>query len=486
MSIDTTVNAREYFKQITHWLIGMKLVPEYVAREWNRELANCVLRAIKNSKTVGSAIEVWYNNSRLANRPDAFSALPMVAQRIILEWPHESTKEPDKLAYTRDSDKGARDIQTVTSPGKYLAGLCPWLKGHEVEMFTTKPKAIIRELKGEDIIKAMWTCKASSCMTRGNDSRWSKESHPYRVYSEDLGWSLMCEYASDAPDAPAISRALVNNKKYVRIFAAGRGEDDIIPDSASLRGWFMENGYQKIGDWTGFSMKKIDHPVHSGYVIMPYLDNGGYGRCVKFVDGAYLIGDEGMEALSQLGLIVDRTGKVQLSDGNWVEESKAIRAGGCFYLAEQCVELYSGGYWPKDSAYKLTTGKYRNKWAKYDECSKLTNGKRCLTSESVVALGEFKLKSECVHKDGFGWVPKGFTGELRELASATIAIGGRVKLNAVGMERFGHQSEGGMGILKADLGDFRSFPLVVQWANGYKDTYPRNLVVAVELVGTGA
>jgi len=41
-------------------------------------------------------------------------------QQLLMEWPHVSQGDRSKIAYTQNEAKGYKDIQTVTSVGKYL------------------------------------------------------------------------------------------------------------------------------------------------------------------------------------------------------------------------------------------------------------------------------------------------------------------------------------------------------------------------------
>jgi hypothetical protein len=47
-------------------------------------------------------------------------ARPYDWQQLFLEWPHVSQGDRSKIAYTQNEVKGQKDIQTVTSVGKYL------------------------------------------------------------------------------------------------------------------------------------------------------------------------------------------------------------------------------------------------------------------------------------------------------------------------------------------------------------------------------
>ena len=48
-----------------------------------------------------------------AYRPDDW-------QQLLLEWPHKSATDPNRLAYTRDERSGEADRQVITTIGKYL------------------------------------------------------------------------------------------------------------------------------------------------------------------------------------------------------------------------------------------------------------------------------------------------------------------------------------------------------------------------------
>ena len=51
-------------------------------------------------------------------------------QQLLLEHPHASESDPNRLAYTRDEAAGKADRQTITSVGKYIKRHWPALPDH--------------------------------------------------------------------------------------------------------------------------------------------------------------------------------------------------------------------------------------------------------------------------------------------------------------------------------------------------------------------
>lgn len=188
-------------------------------------------------------------------------------REMLLEWPHGSTEDENRIAYTQSHDKGLRNIQTVTTLGKYLRRHMPTCPDHTMRDFVLRytidrTKCFITT----DMDKIIDVVQRGprSCM---QDGSWDSEDHPYIVYEPRYGWALAYRLQGDE----YYGRALVNKenmtwvRSYKRCPNGGYSHDDPILDT-----WLQEQGYTHADDWDGLKLAK-----HGD--IMPYLDGDSRG-----------------------------------------------------------------------------------------------------------------------------------------------------------------------------------------------------------------
>lgn len=182
-------------------------------------------------------------------------------REMLLEWPHVAETDPTKLAYTQSDEKGKRNIQTITSLGKYLKRHMPTCPDHELRDFVTRytvdPNACKITTDLEKMIHIVQN-GPFSCMQKG---RWDESDHPYRVYDPKYGWGMAYRMQCDE----YWGRCLVNveAKGYVRSYKRDGSTDEM------LEAWLQNEGYQHLYDWDGLKVAKIEH---YGDYIMPYID----------------------------------------------------------------------------------------------------------------------------------------------------------------------------------------------------------------------
>ena len=239
-------------------------VQTYVGREWFKQQHNrhCMHPA------VNKMFDLY--------KPDNWA-------RVILEWPHKSLSDPNRLAYTRDersamyegnSDKKA----LVTSIGKYL-----------VRHWPDVPADLIRDLVAEhtyggtievtDNLKRMVRVVSGgprSCMSNNFDIRCEDgvERHPYAVYAPDLGWSMAVRTEGDE----VLGRCLIwsdpdqaDNKGYVRSYKRERNEHSHSGADEAIEAYLRDLGYCKWRAWPdGTPISKIE--LSNGGYLMPYVD----------------------------------------------------------------------------------------------------------------------------------------------------------------------------------------------------------------------
>lgn len=236
---------------------GRNHVRTYRGREWfAREYSNHKLHP-----AVHSMMMVY--------RPDDY-------QQLLLEWPHKSETDPNRLAYTRDERAGEADRQTLTTIGKYLT-----------RHFSHAPSDMIRDIVAEhtyggktEITRDMSQMihavihGPSSCMTKDFNIRCDDgvRRHPYAVYDPGLGWGMAVRREGDE----ILGRCLVWHDSdaglhvFVRSYKRERGERSHSGSDEAIEMWLKANGYERVSEWPdGTPLKRYD--VDGGY-LMPYID----------------------------------------------------------------------------------------------------------------------------------------------------------------------------------------------------------------------
>lgn len=186
--------------------------------------------------------------------------------RLLLEWPHVPTEldpaNKARVAYTQNEAKGERDLQTVTSLGKYL-------RSH----FSTLPDHAIRDLVASAATSGMKFVHTTaemlyhlhrgpgSCMVWGDND---PDNHPYRTYDPKYGWH-MCVH-TDGDDT--IGRALCCEKFYVRTYRKTSGSSS---RDENMEAWLAEQGYVHRNSWDGCLLAYLPG-IRGGDFLAPYLD----------------------------------------------------------------------------------------------------------------------------------------------------------------------------------------------------------------------
>jgi hypothetical protein len=232
-------------------------------------------------------------------------------QRVILEWPHKSLTDPNRLAYTRDeksamyegdSDKKA----VVTTIGKYLTRHWPdvpsdlirdlvaeYTYGGSITITTSLARMI------EVVSSGPRSCMSSSFGIRCDDGT---ERHPYAVYDPSLGWSMAVRAEGD----DVLGRCLIwtdpddpDTKGYVRSYKRERNEISHSGADEAIESYLNNLGYTKWRAWR-YGTPLMKYEVSRGGYLMPYIDGG-----TQRVDASdFTISDSGeMDASSTSGYV---------------------------------------------------------------------------------------------------------------------------------------------------------------------------------------
>ena len=209
---------------------------------------------------------------------------PDLWQQLLLEWPHRSQSDANRLAYTRDERAGEDDRQTVTTIGKYL-------RRH----FSHAPDNLIRDIVAEftygggititnDLDAMIDAARRGprSCMSGDFNIRCEggKDRHPYEVYDPSLGWGMAIRTEGDE----ILGRCLVwqgddpeddggEIKIFVRSYKREVGAYSHSGTDEAIESFLRGKGYEKRTRWPDNTPLMLYETQRGGY-LMPYIDGG--------------------------------------------------------------------------------------------------------------------------------------------------------------------------------------------------------------------
>jgi len=231
-------------------------------REWHRELQDKYQFHFVVEKAIHLA------------RPDNW-------QQLLLEWPHVSTGDSQRLAYTRNEPRDEfSNKKTVTSVAKYL-------RSH----FSTLPDHAVRDLAAlvstqgcflvDDIEKMVYHKQRGpySCM------QWESaepEEHPYNVYDPAYGWKLAVRQEGGDTIGNCLVMDRDGRKYFVRSYLKDVGRYS--HSDPVLEAWLTDNGFDKRSEWQGERMAFFSGSGDGGF-LAPYIDGNCRTVDVRRSDG---------------------------------------------------------------------------------------------------------------------------------------------------------------------------------------------------------
>ena len=278
-------------------------------------------KAIYNKHTLHPAIEKVI---------EGYNYRPNDWQQLLLEWPHRSETDSNRIAYTQNERKGEANIQTVTTLGKYLQRHFT-MPDHEIRdvvaLYTSTGTMEIRAHM-DDILDAVRK-GPTSCMSKNIRVTCADgvERHPYEVYNPELGWSVAVRVNGESIDGRALIYTSPNGngkgyfvRSYKRDHSGGYSHADEM-----LEAWLKSQDIMKCGDW---EEARLDaYQVRDGW-LMPYLD----GSCQRVsYDSANNIlivdGDGEYECDSTEGMTQDAGGETCEDCGDHCDEDDMYWVG---------------------------------------------------------------------------------------------------------------------------------------------------------------
>ena len=203
---------------------------------------------------------------------------PIDWHQLLLEWPHISEGDRTRIAYTQNEAKGQKNIQTVTSVGKYL------------NRHFDLPDHTIRDLVSRhgsaDTYKFVHTTAEmiyhlhrgpGSCMVwredRGIRCDDGVTRHPYETYDPKYGWHMAVRISGDETIGRALCMTNSDGTKYfVRSYARPANNGGYSETDNGMENWLHEQGYVKESYWR--DGEKLAYHGTCDVFLAPYLDGG--------------------------------------------------------------------------------------------------------------------------------------------------------------------------------------------------------------------
>jgi hypothetical protein len=237
-----------------------RLVAEHDARKW-------IVREVERYP-MHSVIEA----AVMASRPYDW-------QQLFLEWPHVSQGDRSKIAYTQNEVKGQKDIQTVTSVGKYLNRHFD-LPDHIIRDLVSRHGSSARfqfiNTTAEMIYHLHRGPKSCMVWDKGNGVRCDDgvTRHPYEAYDPKYGWHMAVRVEGDVTMGRALcmTSPMDGVKYFVRSYLRPSNESSYSQTDDGMDTWLKEQGYTKEGYWRE-GEKLAYHPARDNF-LAPYLDGG--------------------------------------------------------------------------------------------------------------------------------------------------------------------------------------------------------------------
>jgi hypothetical protein len=206
-------------------------------------------------------------------------ARPLDWHQLLLEHPHESQGDRSKIAYTQNEAKGQKDIQTVTSVGKYLTRHFD-LPDHTIRDLVSRYGSAARFQFVHTTAEMIYHLHRGpkSCMVWSTDHGIRCDDgvtrHPYETYDPKYGWHMAVRIEGDVTMGRALcmTSPMDGVKYFVRSYLRPSNESSYSQTDDGMDTWLKEQGYTKESYWRD-GEKLAYHPARDAF-LAPYLDGG--------------------------------------------------------------------------------------------------------------------------------------------------------------------------------------------------------------------
>lgn len=263
---------------------------------------------------------------------------------LLLEWPHRSETDPNRIAYTPNEKYGEANRQVITTIGKYLTRHFSDVPDHEIRdvvaRFTYEGDIhITRDLDEmvDAVIKGPSSCMSKDFDILGSDGKYH---HPYEVYEPAYGWGMAIRKSG----AKILGRCLVldfdGDKCFVRSYKRHPDERSHSGVDESIEAWLKAQGYEKYCGWPQEAPLALIETRRHG-IVLPYID--GENTCVRRShDGKLYIDDSGDYDGNNTDGVADERGRECSCCGNYANEDDGIYVGryGDDFVGACCSDSY--------------------------------------------------------------------------------------------------------------------------------------------------
>jgi len=233
-------------------------------------------------------------------------ARPRDWHQLLLEHPHESQGDRSKIAYTQNEVKGQKDIQTVTSVGKYLTRHFD-LPDHTIRDLVSRYGSAARFQFVHTTAEMIYHLHRgpASCMVWSNDRgikcRDGVTRHPYEAYDPKFGWHMAVRIEGDNTMGRALCMSSPQDgvKYFVRSYLRPSNESTYSQTDDGMDTWLKEQGYTKENYWR--DDERLAYHETSDDFLAPYLDGGEKKVSIDEPNKCLVIDGDGEYACDQTG-----------------------------------------------------------------------------------------------------------------------------------------------------------------------------------------
>ena len=287
---------------------AIRRVDGELQRQWHRSDDEDEMRAIRDKREARYWIIREFDKYPVHQIINAAIKLarPKDWHQLLLEHPHVSQGDNSKIAYTQNEAKGQKDIQTVTSVGKYLTRHFD-LPDHTIRDLVSRYGSAARFQFVHTTAEMIYHLHRGpqSCMVWGDD-RGVKcadgvTRHPYEAYDPKFGWHMAVRIEGDDTMGRALCMTQpIDGKKYfVRSYLRPSNATSYSQTDDGMDTWLREQGYRKENYWE--DGERLAYHEASDHFLAPYLDGGEKRVTIDAGAKALVIDNEGEYVCDQTG-----------------------------------------------------------------------------------------------------------------------------------------------------------------------------------------
>jgi len=284
-------------------------------------------------------------------------------QQLLLEWPHKSITDPNRLAYTRDErsamHNGDSDAKAVvTTIGKYLTRHFPDASSNLIRdivaQYTYGGSTVITKDMGKMVHAVIHGPR--SCMSPSFDLLCgdNEQRHPYAVYDPSLGWGMAVRTDTDGM---VLGRCLVHEsdegKGFVRSYKREREYSSNSGADEAIEAYLKGLGYAKWRGWPDH-IRIMRYELRRGGFLMPYIDGGNQHVDDCGIEHFHISQHNGWEACSTSGYI--NCNSCTCDDcGERMDEDDSYPTGyhGDNHVGPCCIDDYTLAYGRRGDEYRV-------------------------------------------------------------------------------------------------------------------------------------